>query len=232
MKKWLSFILVLCILLPAFAIAEGNTLRVEGVAVITVQPDQAILHVGYAEENEQSKLALQRAASVIAKVTDAVQALGIEEENIKTESIQTYPSYDKLNDAQTTTYRVEYMLAITVNDLTQMGDVLDTIFQAGANKIYDITYSSSNEDDQYQEALKQAVKKAAAKAEAMALAAGLWLGEITQISESSYYRPQYSRQMFETGVMAAKDDAVFGGGMFTPSNLEITANVSVEYSIR
>ena len=232
MKKWLA-LLMICVLLPAIAFAEDNTLKVEGVAVVTAQPDRAIVHVGYMEQNDESKVALQNAAKAIAGMTDAVIALGIEEGNVRTASIQTYPWYTEADGARITSYCVEYMLAITVDDLSQLGEVLDAAFTAGANKLYDISYLASNEDELYHDALKQAVKKAMAKAEAMALAGGLWLGQPVQIAEASYFRPQYSRQTFNDAAKYAMADAASGfGGMVVPSDMEITAIVSIVYSIR
>ena len=234
MKKWIV-VLLLFVMLPAyaFAAAEDNTLHVEGVAVVSAQPDQAVVMVGYSEDNAESGVALSKAAEVVAKVGDAVTALGIEAENVRTSSLQTYPYYTEVEGVGKMMYRVEYMLAITVDDLTKLGDVLDAAFAAGANKLYQIAYASSKEDEMYQEALRLAVKKAMAKAEALAQSAGLWLGQITQINEASYFRPQYSRQVFRDEVAYASADAGFGfGGMSVPSDMEITAIVNVTYSIR
>ena len=233
MKKWVA-LLLLCVLLPACAnaAAEYNTMQVEGVAVVTAQPDQAIAHVGYMEQNDDSSVALQNAANAVAKVVDAVIALGIAEENVRTSTIQTYPFYTEAQGSKQTAYCVEYMLAITVNDLSSLGDVLDAAFAAGANKLYDISYSSSKEDELYQEALRLAIKNAAFKGEAMALSAGVWLGQIIQLNESSYFRPQYSRQMFTDVKYAAADTASGFGGMAIPSDMEITAIVNVVCSIR
>ena len=233
MKKWVALLLV-CALLPAYAyaVAEDSTLHVEGVAVITAQPDQAIVHIGYMEENDESKVALQNAAKIVTDVANTIIALGIEEDNVRTSTIQTYPLYTEVEGTKKTAYCVEYMLAITVNDLTKLGDVLDAAFAAGANKLYQISYSSSKEDELYEEALKQAVKKAMARAEAMALSAGVWLGQITQMNEASYFRPQYSRQSFGESAMYAADVVGGFGGMSIPSDMEITATVNVVYSIR
>lgn len=231
MKKWLALLLI-CVLLPAAALAEGNTMMVEGVAVITAQPDQAVVHIGYSEENEESKAAQQNAAKAIADIRSTVLALGIDEEWIKTASIQTYPYYSETDGIKSATYCVEYMLAITVNDLNQLGDVLDASFLAGANKLYEISYSASNEDELYQEALKQAVKKAMAKAEAIAQAAGLWLGQTLEINETSYFRPLSSRQAFNDSAKYMMEAASGFGGMAIPADMEITAIVNIMYSIR
>lgn len=234
MKRFTILIMLLLVAIPAFGLAEDNTLQVEGAAVITVQPDRAILNIGYTGENADSTTAQKHAADAIGSVIQAVKAFGIEEEDIQTTSIRTYPVYvDRLLSTKVASYRVEHMLSITLNDLSLVGDVLDVALQAGANVANNISYTASNEDEIYLQALTQAVKKAMAKAEAMAVAAGVWIGQPVQIYESSYYRPQYSRQSLETSVMMDKSDtsAAFGGTVMT-SDLEITATVNIVYSIR
>lgn len=235
MKKLAIVIALLCVVLPVFVLAEDNTLRVEGTAVIAVQPDRAVLDIGYKGENADSTTAQKQAADAINGVISAVKALGIEDEDIQTTSIRTYPVYaDKLFSPKIASYCVEHMLAITVNDLSQVGDVLDAALNAGANQANNISYAASNEDELYQQALTQAVKKAMAKAEAMAVAAGVWIGQPVQIYESSYYRPQYSRQSLDTGAinMDAKEASAAFGGTVMASDLEIMATVSIVYTIR
>lgn len=233
MKKLVILLALVCVLLPAFALAEDNTLRVEGVAVLTVQPDQAILDIGYSGESADSSTVQKNAAEVISAVIKAVTALGIEEDCIQTTSLRTYPVYaDRLLATKITGYRVEHMLAITVNDLSQVSDVLDAALLAGANKANNISYASSQEDEIYQQALTQAVKKAMAKAEAMAVAAGVWIGQPIQIYESSYYRPQYSKQSLESVAEDRMEPAASFGAGVMPSNLEITASVGIVYAIR
>lgn len=230
MKKTALALMIACVaLFPVFALAD-STLRVQGSATINVEPDTATLYAGYAGEQSDSSLAQQDAADAIEKVVEAIKEKGIEEEDIVTSYINTYPvfNYTDMGEQTLRGYRVEHMLAITVRNIDDVGEVLDAALSAGANDASNVTYTASHEAEVYGTALGLAIENATAKADAMAVAAGLWLGSIEEINEVS------GGVSLRYGAKAEYDMAGGAslGSTLRTGNVEVTATVELVFEVR
>lgn len=228
MKKLFIAVLVLCLAtLPVLALADSLSAR--GTATLRVAPDMAMLSVGYAGEHMDSSEAQTQTATTIAAVVTAVKALGIDEADIVTSYLNTYPVYNYRDDVETLRgYRVEHMLTVTIRDLKIVGDVLDAALKAGANQSTSIEYKSSLEKEAYMQALALAIENATAKADAMAVAAGLWLDKLEEVNEITDYG------MYRYGNTASYDDAgakSIGSTLMT-GDLEVSATVELVYETR
>lgn len=228
MKKTLTLVIVaLLALSPVLALAD-NTMRVQGNASVTVTPDTAVLSVGYSGESGDSSVAQQETADAITAIIEAVRANGVEETDVVTAYLNTYPVYNYTDEAQTLRgYRVEHMLAVTVRNLDHVGAVLDAALQAGANQSNSISYKSSREKDVYLQALALAVENASAKADALAIATGVWLGKMTEINEitSSAIYPFAAEAQYDKGAGSL-------GGTLMAGDLEVSASVELVYETK
>lgn len=231
MKKILITILALSLaLLPALALAD-STMRVQGNATISVAPDIATVYAGFSGEDADSSAIQQQAADAITAIVEAVKALGIEDDDIVTSYLNTYPVYNYQDDGQQALrgYRVEHMIAITVNNLDIVGDVLDAALKAGANQSNGVTYKSSQEKDVYLKALALAIEDAEAKADALAIASGVWLGSLEQINEMTGQGTM--RYANEAKYDMAMSGASIGSTLMT-GELDVAASVELIYEIR
>lgn len=229
MKKALIPLLILALLLvPVLSLAEG-TMRALGSASVSISPDYAVLYLGYTGENADPSQAQSQAASAITAIIDAVREKDIDEKDIVTASMYIYPVYTYQSDSQTLRgYSVEHMLRVTVRDIQQAGDILDTALRAGANQSHSIEYKSSQEKDVYLHALALAIEDATGKADAMAIAAGRWLGPLEQVNELTNAASfPYARQ-----VSYGEEDAGSIGSTLMAGELEISASVELVYEIR
>lgn len=229
MRKVLTAAIVLCLILsPALALAD-STLRAQGSATLSAQPDRVKLSVGYACENAESSAAQTETATVVEKIMEALAGLGIAEEAIQTSYLNAYPLYNYNTDTPSLRgYRVEHMLQVAIDDLDMLGEALDAALAAGANQVGSIAYTSSKEDEVYLQALAKAIEAASYKAGAMAIAAGVWLGSLEQVNEVPGYNTPSVRYA-ETSVMA---DSKSLGATLSPGNIEITATVELVYEVR
>ncbi|MDL2317520.1 SIMPL domain-containing protein [Eubacteriales bacterium OttesenSCG-928-A19] len=229
MKRHLVILLILCVACaPALAMAD-STLRVQGSATVSVEPDMAVLSVGYATEQPDSSVAQQEATGAINAIIDALKAANIPDEDIVTSYLNAYPTfnYGDMGEQTLRGYRVEHMLSVKVKDISTVGAVLDAALAAGANDAGNVTYKSSNETDAYHTALAMAIDNATAKADAMAIAAGVWLGGLEQINE------QGSASAYRYGAEA--DYAMAAGSIgstLRAGNVEVSASVELVYEIR
>lgn len=228
-KRILLPLLILVVLMPAVSMAE-STLRVQGNATISVVPDIAVINVGHSSESADSSAVQTQTAEAITAITEAVKAQGVEEDDISTSYLNTYPVFNYTDEGQTLRgYRVEHMLTVTVRAIDTVGAVLDAALAAGANEANAITYKSSQEKEVYQQALALAIEDATAKADAMAIAAGVWLGSMDQINEITGGVATFRYAESASYDMAA--GASTGSSLMT-SNVEVSASVELIYEIR
>ena len=89
--------------------------------------------------------------------------------------------------------------------ISKAGALVDAGVDAGANQISGPSLSVSDQDALYRDALKDAVEAGRLKAEAIASAAGVTVGEVTNVVEGSSGGP-------EPMYMAAARDAEGRGG--------------------
>ena len=104
--------------------------------------------------------------------------------------------------------------------------MLDAVVAAGATRVDSIAFSIADPTPLQSQARAAAVKQARTRAEELAKAAGVSLGRVTSISEStSGATPEYASQVKAAGLGAA-DTSI------TPGTLEVRVNVQVNYAIQ
>jgi len=172
---------------------EQRTLTVSGTGIIYVEPDLAKLNVGVQTQEETAKEAAERNAEKMAAIIKALSSLGINEDDIETVSYNIYPVYSE-DYRHIIGYRVENNLLITIRDLTMIGEVIDETVNAGANKIYGVSFTLSDEKagEVKLEALREATEAARAKAEVIAETLGVQLVSVIHVTEGqTYYYPYF-----------------------------------------
>ncbi|MBO7663576.1 MAG: SIMPL domain-containing protein [Clostridia bacterium] len=188
MKKGISLLLILCLLLPgAIALAE-KTITVNGSGEIRISADTAVISLGVSARDPDVLTAQQKVNAAIAAIRQALMDQGVKEENINTEYISIYALYDYTNDReQLTAYNASSNLAVTVTDMDSVGALIDLAFASGANTLGSITFDASNTEEAKAEAMKAAVENAKKKAEILAEASGLKITGVRTITEDGFY---------------------------------------------
>ncbi|HUM49098.1 MAG TPA: SIMPL domain-containing protein [Anaerolineaceae bacterium] len=211
MKKKTIFIigtlLVGAVLLSACGLMEAQGvsptseryIRVSGSGEVAVVPDIAYINIGVHSEAEDVSSALEANNTQATKLTEALQAEGIEAKDIQTTNFNVYPQtrYDNMGQPVGTSYVVDNTVYITVRDLTKLGKLLDSAISAGANNIYGISFDIADKETVLAQARELAIKDAEAKAKSVATVAGVTLGQILSIDVSTptYTQPYYGYGM-------------------------------------
>jgi len=86
-------------------------------------------------------------------------------------------------------YQVSNNVTVTVDDLTKLGSTLDALVRSGANQLGGIQFMIADPKPLAERARTLAVGDAAAKARTLAMAAGVTLGPLMSIQESTMNRP-------------------------------------------
>ncbi len=103
-----------------------------------------------------------------------------------------YASQSKLSgpaESKLSGYRVSNQVNVTIHQITQVGDVLDRLIEAGATDAGNVSFLVSDRDKALDQARESAIANARHKAELYAQAGGLNLGRVAWITESSDFEP-------------------------------------------
>lgn len=164
-----------------------GTIRVSGSGSSSAKATQASLTLGVRTENASADVAVDENAERMNTVLDALEDLGIPEEDIETVSYSVYPQYD-YERRETTGYRVVNMVEVTVKDIDLIGEVIDSTTGAGANQIQGISFTLSDEDiaNLREEAYVKALQDAENKAGLIADTLELEITGVSSVTENTY----------------------------------------------
>ncbi len=200
----------------------GGTIKVYGESELEITPDQARVSVGVEIQAEDAQEAVGENARVIKNVLAAVDQFGAAVSSVTTGSYQVYAiRHDEVRQ-----YMASNQLQVTLDDLTQLGELIDVMIAAGANRVLSVQFEASNSDEAKLLALGKAVEQARGKAQALAAAADVELGDILSITEESgSYTPYQMADMQSLKVAGEATTEI------RPGNIRIQARVGMEYRI-
>ena len=218
---------LICLTAPALAQTSPRTLSMSGQGEVKAAPDTVSLSAGVTAQAPTAAAALAGNSSRMAGVLAALKKQGIADKDIQTSNFSVSPQYTNGADNQPphlTGYQVNNDVQVRLEDVTRLGVTLDALVTAGANQMNGINFSIRDSAGLLTQAREQAVADAQAKAQTYAKAAGVILGPILSISESSNDMP---RPIFAPMAMARVGKAV----PVAMGEQSVTANVSIIWEI-
>lgn len=168
--------------------SQNNTMVLTGDGKITTLPNTAILRLGVQTTGENLVTTQSDNAQISQIILQSLMQLGVSD--IKTyqyliEKNYVYEDNTRIDKG----YTVQNILEINLTDLSQIGKVIDTAVNSGANVVDFISFQVSDPDFYYQQALNLAVMNAIQKAESITKLLGLDTELIpTKIVENSTTR--------------------------------------------
>jgi uncharacterized protein len=163
------------------------SIRTIGEATVTAKPDRAQIDVGVVTQSDTSQTAVsQNAQKLEATLAKLRQLIGANAD-IKTISYNVTPNYRYPKEGGEPTisgYTATNIVRVTLDDLTKVGNVIDTASDAGSNRIQNLRFMLRDEGPVQAQALREAAVKARAKSQALASALGLNVVRILSVSES------------------------------------------------
>lgn len=161
---------------------------VSGSGSVTIEPDIAIVVLGVEVLDDKVSDAKRRAASSSSKVLQAVKSSGIADKDIQTSNLSIQPRYEyKPTGRELIGYAVSWDIRVTVLDLDGIETLIDKAVTAGGENITisSINFQAKNRKTAESEARAIAVKEAIDHAQEIATAAGVNLGALFYMYESS-----------------------------------------------
>jgi uncharacterized protein YggE len=210
----------------------GNTeaahpyVQAAGELTIEAKPDQAEIDIGVVTQAPNaSAAASQNAAQVSAVLAELRKLLG-SAGSIQTRNYSVSPSYSypKNGPATISGYVATNVVEATVNDLAQVGKLIDAATQSGANNIQRLQFTLKNDQEIRARALREAAAQAKANAEAMAGGLGLKLGRVLALEQGEAASPAPIVSTLFKSAAAAPTPVEAG-------NIQVHATVTVRMEI-
>jgi uncharacterized protein YggE len=207
-----------------------RSVSVTGVGSANLVPDIAYIYVGVHTELPSAAEAVEENNAQTETMIEALKDFGVAANDIRTTNFSIWPQerYDQFSGTPTgeKTYIVDNTVYVTVRDLDQLGELLDTVIAAGANTVNSIQFDVADKTEALKDARAEAVREAEVQAQELADAAGVTLGDVLTIGfiDSSPY-PVFDGK--GGGGAAAEAASV----PIQPGQLTFTVNVTVTYAI-
>lgn len=205
--------------------SKPHVLRVTGEGKIAVQPNQAIVTLGVSTENQELQKAQATNTRSIINIKNALNNIGIPDQQIRTSDFSIFPQYDFVDGKQIFRgYKVEHVLGITVKQIEMTGLVVDTAVNSGANLVRGINFEVEHQSQYYQQALAQAVADAYKKAETIAASLRVQLvGTPLSVTEGTF---DFERPVPFQPAAFVKSEA---STPIQPGTLDIISRITAEF---
>ena len=218
---------------PINVVSPTPIITVTGDATVEVTPDQATVRIGIVHPGGSAKEAQEEASKIGQDTLKAIEALGVPAQRIQTSRLTINPSYVQPRPGSNEVphiagYTASNVITVTLDNLAQVGPVVDAGLGNGANQLEGVQFSLKDDGPAREQALTFAVAEAKLKATAVAQALGVPLGPVQEVAEngvSVVALGSRSTESFAVAARAAVPTPVSAG------QLEVRASVILKYTI-
>ena len=195
MKKWMAALLAVLMLTGVAALAAADNdvqITATGSAQVTAVPDMFCVTANASARAETVGKAQEQIGAIVEQMKQALQAVGVAEDQIVTTGYGYYPaydysSYDENGVNKIIGYQANHTMRITCADPSLLDSVVTAITDAGITEIYDVQFDTSARKELYQRALELAVSDAQDKAARLASAGGVIITGVEELIENESY---------------------------------------------
>ena len=168
--------------------SSNRTLTVSATDSVSVEPDQAILHIGFVTQPQDAKGAYADGTRASNAITTALKQAGVAESAIRSES--QYLDRDWSTKLRKYTLHQDWTVKVAPE---RAAEILDAAINAGATSSGQIEWTVKDEKALEAQALDKAAARARANADVLAKGMGVRLGSLVyvsnQMSAPSFPRP-------------------------------------------
>jgi uncharacterized protein YggE len=224
-------VFLVTLFLPAISFGQTAgrpvSVRATGEAVVSVAPDQAKVNIGVITKAQTAQNAAAQNAAQTRAVLEKLRA-AMPKADIRTIGYSVSPDYQYPRDGgkpAITGYTAQNTVQMTIDNLSAIGQMIDTATAGGANQIQSLQFTLRDEKPARARALREAALTARSNAESMAGALGLKLGPVIWVDEgaSENIRPPMP-------LMAARVAA--GPTPVEPGTIEVHATVTLTIGLQ
>ena len=169
--------------------SSNRTLTVSATDSVSVEPDLAVIHIGFDTQPEDAKAAYADGSRASNAIISAIKQAGVPETSIRSES--QYLDRDYSNKQHKFVLRQQWSVKVSPE---KAAEILDVAVTAGATSSGQIDWTMKDEKALEAEALDKAATRAKTNAEVLAKGMGVHLGALIYVS-NTMSAPQFPRPM-------------------------------------
>ncbi len=210
--------------------APNSTITVSATGSESADPDKAELRIVVEKRAADPNTARTDVADNVSSVTDALLAMGIAEEDIRTTDYRIgerpphrYPPEGEKPDEPVAYAR--QTLEVHLTDLDRVGETIDTAVESGATEVQDVRFTLTEEtrNELRNEALVDAMSQARSQADTLANQSELTISGPTEITTQSSRMPIVRYE-------SAAGGAVASGTEINAGPVSVSTHVTVTYA--
>ncbi|MFR3568224.1 MAG: SIMPL domain-containing protein [Paraclostridium sordellii] len=202
------------------AVREKGQLSVNGVGIVKVKSDLAILKVGVTTSNEDVQVAQVENTNTVNAVITSLTDYKIPRESINADDVVIKRIRDNATN-QVIGYEITTNITIEVEDIKNLGDIYSLAIENGANSEVNISFTLSNVNHHYKKALLKATQDALNKGNLLSKSLNIRLKPLpVSISENS--TSIYS--------VSQKNIAYSSSPFLSSGDLEVKAQVGIVFN--
>lgn len=183
--NWLSLLLLLPMSLHAQNVGvEHRVVSTSGSADVRVQPDHVVLQLGVEVRDADLAVAMKEHDARFERVVKYLrETLGAP--NVRADHISINPTY-QWESTQRKYFTVQKTLIATIKDISLFDTILHDCVSRGATNVQGVQFRTTELKKHRENARSLAIAAAREKAQKLALSAGVKIGGVLSISESSW----------------------------------------------
>lgn len=198
---------------------DTSEINITGQASRSVAPNYAILTLGITSQNTNINAAKSNNDRIMSNLISQLANLGVAKKDIYTSSISINPTSDYQDGKRINTgYNVSNHVTVKINNLDNVGKVVDAAVSAGANDINNLSFQNDVSQQLSDSLTTEAIQNGRHEAEVIAAALGRTLGPVKTVSisttetstmDSGYYRnPVMLKAALETTTPVEKGSLI------------------------
>jgi uncharacterized protein YggE len=206
------------------SIQQHRIIEVSGVGNVLSVPDRFSFSLSI---EQKGRVAAELNKTIIEKTHAVVQALvkiGVDKKAVQSLQVQFNPWVEYNGKTQEQKgFVLTRIVTVTLSTLSQYEQSIDTILNLGVNNINQFSFTNSQADENYQQALNQALLNAKQRATNMAKVLDLKLAGVISISEQS--AGQVKAMGFKTRQFQVSES-------YQPGEMSTEARVTVVFALQ
>lgn len=208
------------------AASAPSTIEVSAEATVTARPDRAEIDVAVVTRAPAAREATADNAARTREVLAALRGSLTPPPHVETVGYVVRPDYTQASSERAATisgYSARTVVRVTVDDVDQVGAIVDQVTRAGADEIAAIRFTVADDARVRTRALREAAAEARAKANAVARSLGLEVVRIRSVTEAAP-GPRPVRELAMARTTAAAP--IVAGPIETTATVTLTIEVA------
>jgi len=204
---------------------DTRTVAVAGTGEVDASPDAAVVRLSVTARGPDAANVSDEIAAGASQLRDTLADFGVPEEDVQTQHYNIHQDRRPDNGNGEPVYVGEQSFEVTLEDVDEVGSLIDAAVDGGADDVGGVRYTLSSErrDEVRDDAIRTAVEDARGEAAVIADSTNLQLGGVQRAASR-----ETSVNPYHAEVAMAADGG--GGTTVDPQDVTVSATVEVTFA--